>query len=274
MTESAVHSSTRAITDSEFRRFQQLIFEEAGVTLASSKKALVSGRLAKRLKARDCPSFTAYHELIRKDPEEHQWAVDLLTTNETFFFREPKHFEFLRTGVLSAHPRTRPFRAWSAACSSGEEAYSLAMLFDDVLGSRSWELQGSDISRQVLERAQRGLYPLARTNHMPPGYLKRYCLKGTGDYAGKFLVTRELRQRVRFAQINLNTELPKQGLFDVIFLRNVMIYFSPQTKTQVVRRVLAQLQPGGYFFIGHSESLNGIAGGLEQVQPSVYRKPA
>tara|TARA_R100000322_G_scaffold104450_1_gene66570 strand:+ start:3064 stop:3861 length:798 start_codon:yes stop_codon:yes gene_type:complete len=262
------------LTESEFKRFQKLMFDEAGVTLPSSKKALVSGRLAKRLKLHGCGSFGAYYDLLSTDASEHQWAVDLLTTNETYFFREPKHFEFLRDEILKAHPSSRPFRAWSAASSSGEEPYSLAMLLGDVLGSNTWEVIGSDISMQVLEKAERGLYPLARTNHMPPGYLKRFCLKGTGTHAGKLLVSRNLRERVKFMQVNLNAELPKLGQFDVIFLRNVMIYFSAETKAQVVRRVLAQLRPGGHFFIGHSESLNGITDGLELVRPSVYRKPA
>lgn len=266
-------SSVVAIKDAEFQLFQRFIFDAAGVTLPSSKKALVSGRLSKRLRFAGCQTFMEYHDLLKTDREECQWAVDLLTTNETYFFREPKHFEFLRDEILKAHPRSRPFRAWSAASSSGEESYSLAMLLGDIMGGSNWEVIGSDISMQVLEKAERGLYPLARTNHMPPDYLRRFCLKGTGQHAGKLLVSRGLRERVKFMQVNLNAELPKLGLFDVVFLRNVMIYFSAETKAQVVRRVLTQLRPGGHFFIGHSESLNGITDGLELVRPSVYRKP-
>jgi chemotaxis protein methyltransferase CheR len=132
---------------------------------------------------------------------------------------------------------------------------------------------GSDISTRVLERARTGHYVEARTRNIPPAYLKRFCLKGTGSHAGTVLVSRELRSRVSFVQVNLNEPLPKLGRFDVIFLRNVMIYFNNETKRQVVARVLEPLKPGGYFLIGHSESLNDISSAVEQAAPSTYRKP-
>lgn len=263
-----------SISDSEFRLFQQLMFNEAGVTLASSKKALVNGRLSKRLKARGCESFRAYYDLLNNDAEEWQWAIDLLTTNETYFFREPKHFDYLREKVLPSHASGRPFRIWSAACSSGEEAYSIAMVLADAFGGDGWSVVGSDLNTQVLSKARSGHYGMARTEGIPRASLERYCLKGKGSQAGTFLVGRTLRERLEFRQINLNTSLPKLEQFDVIFLRNVMIYFSQETKAQIVRRVLGLLKPGGHFFIGHSESLNGIADGLEAVRPSIYRKPA
>lgn len=263
-----------SISDSEFRLFQQLMFNEAGVTLASSKKALVNGRLSKRLKARGCASFKAYYDLLGQDAEEWQWAIDLLTTNETYFFREPKHFDYLREKVLPAHVSGRPFRVWSAACSSGEEAYSIAMVLADAFGGDGWSVVGSDLNTQVLAKARSGHYGMARTEGIPRASLERYCLKGKGSQAGTFLVGRPLRERLEFRQINLNTSLPKLEQFDVIFLRNVMIYFSQETKAQIVRRVVGLLKPGGHFFIGHSESLNGIADGLDAVRPSIYRKPA
>ncbi|MGA7802581.1 MAG: protein-glutamate O-methyltransferase CheR [Gammaproteobacteria bacterium] len=262
-----------AIEDREFQLFQSLMSDEAGVSLAISKKPLVRGRLAGRLKVCGCRSYGAYYELVRQDGRERQLAVDLLTTNETYFFREPRHFQWLREEVLRGSREERQFRVWSAACSSGEEAYSLAMLLDDALGRRPWEVLGTDINSRVLAQARRGLYPLVRTDHMPPGYLKRYCLKGIGDYAGQFLVERGLRSKVSFVQANLNTDLPRLGMFDAVFLRNVMIYFSAQTKAQVVQRVLEVLRPGGYLCVGHSESLNGIATGLQALRPSIYRKP-
>lgn len=263
-----------SISDSEFRLFQQLMFNEAGVTLAPSKKALVNGRLSKRLKARDCESFRAYYDLLGQDAHEWQWAIDLLTTNETYFFREPKHFEFLREKILPSHPSGNGFRVWSAACSSGEEAYSIAMVLADAFGGDGWSVVGSDLNTQVLAKARSGHYGMARTDGIPRASLERYCLKGKGSQTGTFLVGRPLRERLEFRQVNLNTSLPKMGQFDVIFLRNVMIYFSQETKAQIVRRVLGLLKPGGHFFIGHSESLNGIAAGLEAVRPSIYRKPA
>jgi len=263
------------LTDSEFSQFQRFIFDAAGITLSPAKKALVCGRLAKRLQHRQLPSYTAYLKLLTSGdaPAEVQTAVDLLTTNETYFFREPKHFELLRELASAARRRAQPFRVWSAASSSGEEAYSIAMVLADCLDGTPWEVFGSDISSRVLERARTGHYPLERTRHIPPAYLKRFCLKGLGEQAGTLLIERGLRQRVQFAQVNLNTTLPQLGSFDVIFLRNVMIYFNGDTKREVVTRVLSVLKPGGVFCIGHSESLNDINTSVLQVAPSIYRKP-
>ena len=260
-----------AITDTEFGHFQRFIFEAAGITLSSAKKALVSGRLAKRLQARRLSSFTDYFALLSSgvDAEEVQMAVDLLTT---YFFREPKHFELLRDLARTA-PRTHPFRIWSAASATGEEAYSMAMVLADTLPHQPWEVVGSDISTRVLQRARTGHYPLERTRQVPAAYLKRFCLKGIDSEAGTLLVDRSLRQRVAFSQVNLNEALPNMGAFDMIFLRNVMIYFNGDTKRQVVARLLATLRPGGHFCIGHSESLNDIDDTLTTIAPSIYRKP-
>ncbi|WP_422011643.1 CheR family methyltransferase [Roseateles sp.] len=263
------------ISDAEFTRFRDFIYETAGITLSASKKALVSGRLSKRLAAHGCESFAAYLDLILggKVPGEMQVAVDLLTTNETYFFREPKHFELLRKFAAQAAEARRPLRVWSAACSSGEEVYSIAMVLDDVIGAQGWEVMGSDISTRVLKRARTGHYPLERTRHVPADYLRRYCLRGFGDHDGSLLIQRPLRDRVQFCHLNLMESLPKAGSYDLIFLRNVMIYFNGDTKRQVVSRVLSVLKPGGHLLIGHSENLNGINDEVVAVAPSVYRKP-
>ena len=262
------------ITDQEFNRFQRFIFEAAGISMASSKKALVSGRLAKRLQARQLRSFTEYFNLLSSGEakDEVQTAIDLLTTNETYFFREPKHFELLKT-LAQAHKSSQPFRVWSAASSTGEEAYSMAMVLADAMGDSPWEILGSDISTRVLQRARAGHFPMERARNIPQSYLKRFCLKGMDEQDGTMLVERTLRQRVRFIQANLNEALPQLGMFDVIFLRNVMIYFNGDTKRQVVARVISMLKPGGHFCIGHSESLNDICDALVPVAPSIYRKP-
>ena len=263
------------ITEAEFLSFQRFIFNAAGITLSASKKALVSGRLAKRLAQRQIDSFSAYLRLLQSPQEtaEVQTAVDLLTTNETYFFREAKHFELLRKLALESKGRAQPFRVWSAASSSGEEAYSMAMVLEDCLPGQAWEVFGSDISSRVLVRAKTGHYPLERTRHIPPTYLKRFCRKGTGEHDGTLLIDRQLRERVQFAHVNLNTELPRLPDFDVIFLRNVMIYFNNDTKRQVVRRVLSALKSGGHFCIGHSESLNDINSDVYALAPSIYCKP-
>jgi chemotaxis protein methyltransferase CheR len=233
------------------------------------------GRLGKRLGVHQLHNFSDYLALLAsgEDPTEVQMAVDLLTTNETYFFRESPHFDFLRQQLGAARNRSQSYRVWSAASSSGEEAYSIAMVLSDTLAAAPWEVLGSDISTQVLAGAARALYPMERGRHIPAPYLRRFCLKGQGPYAGKLLVARELRSRVQFRQVNLNEALPPVGQFDFIFLRNVMIYFNDETKRQVVARLITALKPGAFFCVGHAESLNGITQALECVAPSVYRKP-
>jgi chemotaxis protein methyltransferase CheR len=265
------------ITDTEFSRFQRFIYEAAGITLSPAKKALVCGRLSKRLQAHELESFGAYFELLSSGHagDEVQTAVDLLTTNETYFFREPKHFDVLRELATRARGRAQPFRVWSAASSSGEECYSIAMVLADCLDASqtAWDIVGSDISTRVLRRARTGHYPMERARNIPPAYLKRYCLRGQGEQDGTLLVERRLRSKVSFAQVNLKSDLPRLGTFDVVFLRNVMSYFNGVTKRQVVARVISLLKPGGHFFIGHSESLNDITTAVDQLAPSVYCKP-
>ncbi|MEF7616316.1 protein-glutamate O-methyltransferase CheR [Aquincola sp. MAHUQ-54] len=265
---------TSAITDREFERFQGFIHGAAGITLSSAKKALVSGRLAKRLQHHKLERYTDYLALLDSGQaaDEVQIAIDLLTTNETYFFRESKHFDLLRQMAADA-PRAQTFRVWSAACSSGEEPYSMAMVLADVRSDRPWEVLGSDISSRVLKRARAGHYPMERARQTPPAYLKRFCLKGKDEQEGTLLITRTLRDRVRLLHVNLNETLPGElGTFDMVFLRNVMIYFNAETKRQVVERVLGTLRRGGIFVVGHSESLNGMMNGVQQVSPSIYRK--
>ncbi len=259
----------------EFEQFRTWLHRSSGISLAPSKQALVFSRLSKRLRQRELNSFGDYFRLIMQATEtlELQTALDLLTTNETSFFREPKHFDFLRTQVLPNVQPGRTFRLWSAASSSGEEPYSLAMTLADGLASTPWEIVASDISSRVLGKARHGHYPMERASHIAKQQLSKHCLKGAGSQEGSFLIERKLRDRVQFMQINLNNAFPKIGEFDVIFLRNVMIYFDMDTKRQVVARMLPLLRPGGYFFVGHSESLNGITDALTLITPSTYRKP-
>lgn len=262
------------ISDHEFSQFQRLIFDTAGISLSPSKKILVSGRLAKRLHQCQLASYGDYFRLVTSGnaPAEMQTMVDLLTTNETYFFREPKHFEALREQAIAARSQAKPFRVWSAASSSGEEAYSIAMVLADCLENRPWEVIGSDLSTRVLARARAGHYPAERITNISKSYLQRFCLRGVDEQEGTLLIDRNLRNRVQFCQVNLNTALPALGVFDIIFLRNVMIYFNGETKRQVVARVLSLLKPGGHFYIGHSESLHGISDDVRLLAPSIYCK--
>lgn len=263
------------ITDNEFNLFREMIYRVAGISMSPAKKTLVAGRLAKRVKFHQLPGYQAYYDLIVKKGNEGelQIAVDLLTTNETHFFREQKHFDFMRDRILPSHVRGRTFRVWSAASSTGEEPYSIAMQLADILGDTPWEVVASDLSTQVLEKARQGIYPMQRAEEIPRPYLTRFCLKGTGAHEGSLMVAKDLRARVRYLQVNLNESFPDLGgEFDVIFLRNVMIYFDNNTKREVVHRMKPLLKPGGHLLIGHSESLNGVTDAYKLVVPSVYRK--
>lgn len=264
------------ITDGEFRDLRAWIHRQAGIHLSDQKKALVCGRLAPRMRHYRLSRFADYFRLLQDgaQPGEPQVAVDLLTTNETHFFREPGHFDFLREHIVPAHRSSgRPLRVWSAACSSGEEPYSIAMTLASGMGGVPWDVLASDLSTRVLERARTAHYPMARAKTIPREHLLAHCLKGTGAHDGTFIVAPELTGRVRFMQVNLNQTLPRIGEFDLVFLRNVMIYFDPATKQQVVERILSCLRPGGHLMIGHSESLATLACSLKPLAPSIYRKP-
>jgi chemotaxis protein methyltransferase CheR len=263
------------ISEAEFVQVRAFALREAGISLSPTKQSLVMGRWNKRLLHHGLGSYGAYLKLIndQAQSEERRISIDLLTTNETYFFREPKHFDFLRDSILPGVSARERFRVWSAACSTGEEPYSIAMLLSDRLAHHNWDLLGTDLSTRVLESARQGLYDTARTRDIPADYLRRFCLKGTGPYTDKVLIDEPLRERVQFSHVNLNETLPRLGLFDVVFLRNVMIYFEPPTKVAVVARIANCLRPGGYLIIGHSDTLNGVAHALQPVKTSIFRKP-
>jgi chemotaxis protein methyltransferase CheR len=265
------------VSDREMLMFQQLFKRHIGLHLPVSKKALLQSRLGARVHELGLERLSDYHALIapQANKVERQRAIDLITTNETYFFREQGHFDFLVRELLPDW-RDRPeLRVWSAASSTGEEAYTLAMLLDHHRPRGDWSVFASDISLRVLNFARRSLYPMARGQNIPVPFLKRYCLRGTGEYDGHFLVDRALRSRVEFAQRNL-TDLGAidDGQFDLVFLRNVIIYFDFETKLKVVSDVVDRVRPGGYLVVGHSESLHGMQLPLEMHSPSVYRKPS
>lgn len=264
--------STPVLSDAEFTLLRDWVHTHAGISMSSAKKPLVTSRLLKRVTHHGLRSFGDYYRLITSGTvrEESQIALDLLTTNETYFFREPKHFAFLRERAVPSRRTGVPYRVWSAACSSGEEPWSIAMTLAELLPDSPWEIAASDLSTRVLERARSAHYAMERAEHIPQALLKKYCLRGVGSQEGTFLIDQSLRQRVQFLQVNLVQTLPDVGMFDLIFLRNVLIYFDLATKAQVVRRLCERLRPGGYFFCGHSESLHGMDLPLSAVQPAIY----
>lgn len=273
------------VSDGEFARFQALVHHEAGIWLTPAKKALLCGRLARRVRELGLGSLGGYADVVEKDLAERVHMLDCITTNETHFFREPRHFEILDQHLIpawraqaQAGRRPRRVRIWSAACSTGEEPYSLAMALLRALPPGSgWELDvlATDLSTRVLERARAATWPLAKQAEIPPADLRAFMLRGTGSQEGRMKAGPELRQLVRFARLNLNDAIyPVVGTFDAIFCRNVLIYFDARTKAQVVERLRGHLSPGGYLFLGHAESLGGRGTGLAPVFPTVYVQAA
>ena len=259
----------------EFNWISRFLNERTGIQLKDGKQAMVMGRLEKRLRMHNIQSYSEYFRSLAKPGNEIELrlAVDLLTTNETYFFREPQHFEFLCGQILPNHSRSKPLRIWSAACSSGEEAYTLGLLLAEYFPSNNWEIIGTDISTRMVEKARDGLYDLSAAENIPSRLLKKYCLKGVDEYDGFLLIDPAIRKRITFEHANLIGELPDLGMFDIIFLRNVMIYFEQDTKQRVLDRVHRFLSPGGTFIISHTESLNGFKTPLKMIKPSIYQKP-
>jgi len=268
-----MHST--GLNDQEFKLFQTLIYSLAGISMADSKKQLVAGRLSRRLRHYGLDTFDAYYRLVTRPDQsvERQLMVDLLTTNETYFFREAAHFGVL--AELAASRRGRSFRVWSGASSTGEEPYTIAMVLAETLGmSGNWKVMASDISLTVLERARAGVYPLDRGRGIPPALLKKYCTQSGQGLDASLEVVPQLRTRVEFRQINLIAPgHAAMGKFDMIFLRNVMIYFDQDTKRKVIGNLLPHLADDGIFIVGHSETLSGITTELTSLRPTLYTRP-
>lgn len=265
-------ASTPLPNDKEFRLFQQLIETKLGIFLPEQKKALLSNRLWKRLKACEVKNYSEYYYYIQspQGSSELSTALELVTTNETYFFREQKHFDYLRNFILPGVRGKKQFRVWSAAASTGEEPYSIAMVLKDACPIE-WELLSSDVNQKVLEQARVGVYPEARVKNIPQDYLRRFCRKGVGPQEGNVRVDASLRQSVDFFTLNLHERFPDIGKFDLIFLRNVLIYFENENKIKILDKVADCLTPEGILFVGHSESLHGLSGRLMPVKPAIYR---
>lgn len=265
-----------ALSDRTYQAITRLMHETVGLSFSESKKPLISSRLASRIQRLGLGGFEDYLALIQQpeDGGEFQMAVDLLTTNETYFFREPAHFEWLAKEFSQGNKR--PLSVWSAASSFGDEAYTIAMLLTDLqqqgrIGS-DWRILGTDISDRVLRSAIEATYPEDRLRHVDAERLRRHCLRGDGPSEGLIQIRPTLRERVRFGQLNLCRPIENIGPFDAVFLRNVLIYFDPATKREVVDRVLTQLRPGGLFFIGTAEGRVPCATPVQVLAPGIFRK--
>ncbi len=266
------------VPDEDFVRFQTLIHEEAGIWLAPIKKALLAGRLGRRLRTLGIAAWRDYYELVISDEAERVRMLDAICTNETHFFREPRHFEFLAERVFpawreqaDAGRRPHRVRVWSAACSTGEEPYSLAMTLLTAFPT-GWELEvlATDLSTKVLERAQGAVWPMEKAAEIPEAHRKAFMLRGFGAQEGLMKAGPEIRSIVRFARVNLVGDWPASPPFDLVFCRNVLIYFDRAVKARVIERLLGRLQPQGYLFLGHAESLGGLTSQVQPVVPTVY----
>ena len=273
------HRTLNHISDPDFARYQALVNKEAGIWLSPVKKALLVGRLARRLRELGILSYGEYYDRVSEDPAERTKMVDAICTNETHFFREPRHWEFLVSDVYpawqqqaDAGKRERRVRVWSAACSSGEEPYSLAMsLLTAFPAGWSLEILATDLSTKILDRARAATWPIAKASEIPEPYLKAFMLKGFGDYAGTMRAGPEIRALIKFERFNLNgDEWPPAQSFDLVFCRNVLIYFDRTTKERVVSRLLDRLVPTGNLFLGHAESLGGFTDRVRSIIPTVY----
>ena len=267
-----------SITADEFLRFRTLIYDESGITLSDQKRTLLASRLSKRIHELGLGTFLDYYERVTKDStrEEFTRMLDLISTNKTDFFREPKHFDFLRERILPEQAKSQCIRIWSSACSTGEEPYTIAMtLHEGVSNPTQWNFKilASDLSTRVLAKAAAGVYDEERFRDVPPEVLKRYFLRRQGDSATKYKVKPHLASIIQFRRLNLMDEqFPIKSPLDLIFCRNVMIYFDRPTQERLVNKFYRYLRPGGYLFIGHSESLQWVEHPFKSLAPTIYQK--
>ena len=270
--------STNRLSPRLFTAVRDFAYRTAGIELQEGKQEMVAGRLWKRARALGYETPAAYFDAVQRDKsgELQLDILDALTTNFTSFFREPAHFDFLRKHIVPKLRSRTNFTIWSAASSSGEEPYSIAVTLIEELGAAAYrqaKVRASDISTKVLRCAEAGVYPLERFRNLSADWRSRYLLKGKGDQEGNFRFRPEIRGMMQFVRVNLMEPLPAEGPFPVIFLRNIMIYFDRPTQERVISAMTSKLEPGGYLLVGHSESLNGISHTLEHIQVAVYKKP-
>jgi chemotaxis protein methyltransferase CheR len=274
------------LTDKEFRRLGEFIHAEYGIKMPPAKKTMLEARLQKRLRTLGMSSFEEYSKYLfspRGISEELFQMVDMVTTNKTDFFREPQHFDYLvrtalpEVGASTGGGTRRPLKIWSAGCSSGEEPYTLAMVLADYARNNPgfrFSILGSDISTRVLERASRAIYEEQKIAPVPTLMRKRYLLRSRDRDEGLVRVVPELRATVSFRRVNfMEDDFGMNEKMDIIFCRNVIIYFDRPTQEKMLGRLTNHLLPGGFLFMGHSETLSGLQVAVKPVAPTIYRMP-
>ncbi len=272
------------VTNADYAFIRDLIYAETRINLGANKRELVAARLGKRLRALGIRSFKEYCQRLQSNSEDGEiyHLIDAISTNHTFFFREFNHFKFLNDTLLPQFDAgkmgdPRSFNVWSCACSTGEEPYSIAISLAERFQRRTgvdWNIQCTDISNRVLHFASKAVYSEVHLKHVDASQRIRYFQKGKGEHAGSFRIRPELRERLSFQRLNLfQNPYPWRAKFQVIFCRNVMIYFDRQTQEELVARLAEHLAPGGYLFIGHAESLAGVSHPYKTIQPAIYQLP-
>jgi chemotaxis protein methyltransferase CheR len=274
--------TTFELKDSDFERISKLVYEQCGINLHEGKRELVKARLGKRLREGNYKSFGEYCSFVNTEEgtDELIAMIDSISTNLTCFFREESHFVRLRvivssisgqSGVRGVSPK---FNIWSAGCSTGEEPYTMAVVIKEAAGLKPFDAKilATDISTKVLSVAVNGIYPEERIKNITTPLLKKYFQLGQGSSEGYYRVKKDLKEMIDFRRFNLMDKFPSESHFDVVFCRNVMIYFDKQTQGTLINKYYDCLKRGGYFFVGHSESLTGLQHQFKYVEPSVYQK--
>lgn len=269
------------LTAAEFSKLSAFIYKNCGINLSLPKKVLVESRLQKRLSVLKLNSFSAYCDYVMSPAglkDELVYMIDAVATNKTDFFREPVHFQFMQDNILPEfvnETRGRTFKVWSSACSSGEEPYTTAMVLDDFLAGYKvdFRIVASDISTKILSKAIEAIYPERCVTDIPMAFRKKYLLRSKNKENPTVRIVPQLRSKVQFKRINLVGEaIDLEADFDLIFCRNVLIYFDRKTQEEVVNKLLLKLKPGGYLFIGHSESIYHMDVPVRQLRPTIFQK--
>jgi len=280
-----VLNGSMQISDKEFQKFRNLVYQRAGINLHQGKKQLVQARLSKVLRREGLRSFQDYYELVLNDNTGNKLVdlLDRISTNHTYFFREKDHLDFLAETIIpnilnsSKGNGIKEIRLWSAGCSSGEEPYSIALKILDDGGlppGITIKILATDLSTKVIETGSRGVYRDDKLRNITPAMKRKYFQKGKGRSEGFYRVIQPVRDMITFRKFNLMDPFPFRRKFDVIFCRNVMIYFDRETQQRMVNKFTQYIKPGGYFIVGHSESLSGIRHNLQYIVPTIYRASA
>jgi len=269
------------LTDADFKKLSLFIHKFFGIKMPEAKKIMLQSRLQKRLRALGIMSFKSYVEYVfsKKGSGEIIHMMDVVSTNKTDFYREPTHFDFLKSTVLPEFTRTgmlNKLKVWSAGCSSGEEAYTISMILSDYTLARpgfDYSIYGTDISTQILKKAIDGIYTADRVDVVPLDQKRKYLLKSKDKVKKLVRIVPALRKKTKFERLNfIDSNYAVNEVFDVIFCRNVLIYFDRETQESVINKLCRNLKKGGYFFLGHSESITGINVPLKHLQPTIFQK--